>query len=85
MDLAVKGRFYQRAYVGRWYSFQVSAKSNRVSAYQWRAPGEWFAEVYAAYYDPRQERGALLPAALLSWFKKTVKPPEGPAVGDGPQ
>lgn len=49
---AVGGRNWHRAYSGsRWVSFEKQARdSNAISNYQWRAPGEWFAELYAAYY-----------------------------------
>ncbi|HTR49330.1 MAG TPA: hypothetical protein VMJ10_01405, partial [Kofleriaceae bacterium] len=48
------GRNYQDAY-GRadtLYSFVAATRTQRqVSDYQWRAPGEWFAECYQVYYS----------------------------------
>lgn len=46
---AVGGRIYHQAYGGVWVSYLLSARSKGVSQYQFRAPGEWFSEVYAAY------------------------------------
>lgn len=74
------GRCFQRAYDGEssLSSFDSAARANhQVTAYQWRAPGEWFAEVYQVYYaeqekDPAAPVGALLrskdpqAAALMS-------------------
>jgi hypothetical protein len=80
----VDGRIYQKSYDEDWHSYKVSAKRYRISSYQWRAPGEWFAEVYATYYDPRQERGSLLPAQIRTWFESKVGAPTGPPTGDSP-
>lgn len=35
-------------------SYDSAARARQVSNYQFRAPGEWFAEAYAAYYQPDQ-------------------------------
>ncbi len=43
------GRVYQQAYSSKWVSYD-SARQDNVSDYQFRAPGEWFAELYAAFY-----------------------------------
>jgi hypothetical protein len=50
-------RNFQRAYGddASLYSFLADIKtSRRVTAYQWRAPGEWFAEVYQVYYAEQE-------------------------------
>jgi hypothetical protein len=47
-QVVVGGRVYQEAYGGQWWSYDNGARATtRVNNYQWRAPGEWFAEVYA--------------------------------------
>ncbi len=62
------GRCYHEGYAGRWYSYEKGRRdAMSVSDYQWRAPGEWFAELYAWTYiakDPhdRATRAAKLPA-----------------------
>ncbi len=52
------GRNFQKAYpgnMGSLYSFKDSVRaSNGVTQYQWRAPGEWFAEVYQVYYAEQE-------------------------------
>ena len=42
---------YHEGYDGDWYSYDVAARSKGISGYQFRAPGEFFAELYAAYYS----------------------------------
>lgn len=43
-------RVYQEAYRGKWVSYELKARAAGVSSYQFRAPGEWFAEAYAAFF-----------------------------------
>ncbi|HWU86451.1 MAG TPA: hypothetical protein VN253_04225, partial [Kofleriaceae bacterium] len=53
------GRNFQDAYGSSTslYSFLANVRAARmVTAYQWRAPGEWFAEAYQVYYS-EQEAG----------------------------
>jgi hypothetical protein len=54
------GRNFQKAYpgdMGSLYSFKDSIRASRgVTRYQWRAPGEWFAEVYQVYYAEQEQR-----------------------------
>jgi len=47
---AVGSRVYQEAYGNQWWSYEIGARGTLVSTYQFRAPGEWFAECYAAYF-----------------------------------
>lgn len=47
---ALGGRVYQEAYSGDWNSYELSARGRRVTNYQFRAPGEWFADAYSAFY-----------------------------------
>jgi carbohydrate-selective porin OprB len=46
------GRIYHEAYVeyGTWVSYLKAARARGVKGYQFRAPPEWFAELYAAYH-----------------------------------
>ncbi len=50
-------RVYQESYDNKWVSYDFSKRSQGVSGYQFRAPGEWFAEVYAAYYTGKMNPG----------------------------
>ena len=54
-QVAINGRVYQEAYLEgkRWYSYPYAARSQGFSGYQFRAPGEWFSEIYANYYGGR--------------------------------
>ncbi len=49
--LSIAGRVYQEAYEGSWVSYKLSARNQGIHGYQFRAPGEWFAELYAAYHS----------------------------------
>ncbi|HEX8109170.1 MAG TPA: hypothetical protein VF516_15660, partial [Kofleriaceae bacterium] len=60
MPSVIDGRVYHEAYAGRWVSYEAAARARKVSNYQFRAPGEWFAEAYAAYYEPSQVKGSKL-------------------------
>jgi hypothetical protein len=78
--IRVGNRCFQRAYASEssLYSFDSGSRdAHQATEYQWRAPGEWFAEVYQVYYaeqekDPKAPVGALLrskdpqAAALMS-------------------
>jgi hypothetical protein len=55
---AADGRNYQDAYGSSTslYSFIAAQRASRmVTAYQWRAPGEWFAEAYQVYYSEQED------------------------------
>ena len=69
---------YQRSYPAAfWVRYEVAARKRLVSKYQFRAPGEWFAEVYAAYYrqDGGKKKGqrlAKFDSDTKSWFDWNV-------------
>ena len=51
---AIGGRVYHEAYPSgdnQWVSYNLDARKQGITGYQFRAPGEWFAELYAAYYS----------------------------------
>lgn len=81
------GRIYQEAYAGDWWSYDPAARTRKVSTYQYRAPGEWFAEAYAAYYEPAANKGdklALVDPGTKAWFDSNVDPDGGRPNGMGP-
>ena len=49
--LDIDGRVYHMAYPEsrKWVSYLKSARSRGITGYQFRAPGEWFSELYAAF------------------------------------
>lgn len=74
------GRIYQEAYTNDWWSYQQDTRTRKVSIYQFRAPGEWFAEAYAAYYEPSANKGdflARVDATTKAWFDANVDPDGG--------
>lgn len=73
------GRIYQKSY-SYWTSYDVNSRARKVSTYQHRAPGEWFAEAYATYYLPDADGnadGSALAAVdptTKAWFDANVAP-----------
>lgn len=64
------GRVYHEAYAGDWYSYALADRaSTGVTTYQWRAPGEWFAEIYALYYLNKLSRSH----PMSGWFRNAAK------------
>ncbi|MEP6739032.1 MAG: hypothetical protein ABJA61_01550 [Caldimonas sp.] len=47
---AIAGSVFQESYGGNWVSYALSARGAKISDYQFRAPGEWYAEAYSAYF-----------------------------------
>jgi hypothetical protein len=73
-QVMIDGRVYQEGYLegNRWYSYRYSARAQGISGYQFRAPGEWFAELYAAFYSKR-----LQPSHPSVPWLKNFGPPQG--------
>jgi hypothetical protein len=61
-------KVYQEGNEGHWYSYPIAARTHAVSDYQFRAPEEWFAELYAVFYQGK------LPDThpQFAWFRDTV-------------
>lgn len=49
--LEINGRVYQESYDNDWKSYSLAERSKGITGYQFRAPGEWFSELYAAYHS----------------------------------
>ena len=64
--IVIGTRIYHVAYPSRWVSYLASARKRGITGYRFRAPGEWFSELYAAY-----KLGKLKPEhPSVSWLKK---------------
>ena len=51
-------------------SYDLGERGKGITGYQFRAPGEWFAEIYAAYHSGKLKDGH--PAA--GWLKDLDRP-----------
>ena len=47
---AIGGSVFQESYANQWVSYALSARAAKISNYQFRADGEWYAEAYAAFF-----------------------------------
>ena len=66
ITIAATKRIYHEAYARNWVSYLADARKKGLTGYQFRAPGEWFAELYAGYRS-----GKLKPThPAMSWLKK---------------
>ncbi len=50
---AIDGRVYHEAYGGTWVSYDLAARGKGITGYQFRAPGEWLSELYAAFHSKK--------------------------------
>jgi hypothetical protein len=67
--LNIGGRVYHESYdTGSWNSYAFAARKQAITGYQFRAPGEWFSELYAAYHSKKLK--AQHPA--VAWLEKLV-------------
>ncbi len=64
--IKIGNRIYHEAYPRAWVSYLASARSKGLTGYQFRAPAEWFAELYAGWKSGRL--GPKHPA--LDWLTK---------------
>jgi hypothetical protein len=64
--ITIGNRIYHEAYARHWVSFLAAARAKGLTGYQFRAPGEWFAELYAGWKT--KKLGGKHPA--LDWLTK---------------
>jgi len=79
--IAVNQRVCHEAYPREWYSYALSARAaTGISDYQWRAPGEWFAEIYALYYLGKLANTH----SMHAWFEENAKDEKKASIGPTP-
>lgn len=66
-SLAINGRVYQQSYdAPLWSSYELAARQEAITGYQFRSPLEWFSELYAAY-----KCGKLKPShPAMDWLQR---------------
>ena len=71
--LKVGDRVLHMDHYGTWVSYDFDArKDHGLSNYQFSSPGEWFAEAYAAFYDPKAAAKDRLTEPTKAWFLKNL-------------
>ncbi|MEM7536179.1 MAG: hypothetical protein AAF639_28610 [Chloroflexota bacterium] len=76
------GRVYQKDQYSSWVSYLKSARRHFLSRYQFSSPQEWFAEAYAAYFDPYEDAPFnQLNNETVTWFARHLGP--RPSIPDG--
>ncbi|SDC13087.1 hypothetical protein [Actinokineospora iranica] len=67
--LDVDGRTFHVDHYDTWVSYSTAQRrQHALSNYQFSTPREWFAEAYAAYYDPAEGVRDRLSAEVRAWF-----------------
>jgi len=68
-QVVVGDRVYQQAYPKAWWSYEYGARaSTKVNNYQWRAPGEWFAEIYAISWLKKKKPPSGVDASIAAYM-----------------
>lgn len=66
---AIDGRVYLESYKGKWHSYAVSERqADSVRDYQWRAPGEWFADLYGYLWLKNKAPSPSVGKAVTPWL-----------------
>ena len=80
------GRIYMVDEYGDWVSYLAVARDHAVSNYQFAASNEWFAEAYAAYYNPEKDAASRrrLSPAVRQYFFGRLRAFCGKKPGTGP-
>jgi hypothetical protein len=68
-DVVVGTRVYVESYKNDWHSYALSEHAgNTVRSYQWRAPGEWFADLYGICWMTKKPPPSGVGPAVARWF-----------------
>ena len=60
--ITIGKRIYHEAYARQWVSYLAAARAKGLTGYQFRAPGEWFAELYAGWKTKKLGRPSTRPS-----------------------
>ena len=80
-QVASGNRMFVQGYSSQFFSYIASTRDLfGISGYQFRAPGEWFAEAYACYYSDHDSTNGARPgtrlrtrdSATADWFDANV-------------
>jgi hypothetical protein len=76
LSLGDRGYVWSSNY-GTWYSYSKAARDKlEATSYQWSAPAEWFAELYAIYWYKKKPPPSTIPPAMTAFL------PGGSGAGD---
>jgi hypothetical protein len=64
--ITIGDMIYHEAYEMNWVGYLAAARAKGMTGYQFRAPAEWFAELYAAYHSGKIKSGH----PSEGWLKK---------------
>jgi hypothetical protein len=71
---SIGNKVYQESSRGKWICYDTNARTRAVSTYQFRAPAEWFAELYSLYYIEKQKNGGTAPTSHtdFTWIAQEI-------------
>jgi hypothetical protein len=72
-EYPIDDRIYHESYKGKWVSYALKARQDKLTDYQYRAAGEFFAESYAAFFMKKLRPGDILDAIDALQKKEALK------------
>lgn len=66
VEITIGDYIYHEAYDMNWVGYLAAARKKGMTGYQFRAPAEWFAELYAAFHSGKIKKGH----PSEGWLKK---------------
>jgi hypothetical protein len=66
VEITIGDMIYHEAYDMNWVGYLAAARKKGMTGYQFRAPAEWFAELYAAFHSGKIKKGH----PSEGWLKK---------------
>jgi hypothetical protein len=71
---SIGNKVYQESSRAKWIAYDAGVRTRGISTYQFRAPGEWFAELYSFYYIEKQKNGGATPTSHtdFAWIAQQI-------------